>query len=44
MGNANVNERKFYDTIDTVVKVDRFPYFFTNKSRIFSDGYGEIWI
>ena len=25
MGNANVNERKFYDTIDTVVKVDRIP-------------------
>ena len=44
MGNANVNERKFYDTIDTVVKVDRFPYFFYNKSRIFSDGHGQIWI
>lgn len=43
MGNANVNEGKFYDTIDHQVTTQRFNYFFNNKSRIFDDGYGEIW-
>ena len=43
MGNANVNEGKFYDTIDHQVTTQRFSYFFNNKSRIFDDGYGEIW-
>jgi uncharacterized membrane protein len=43
MGNANANDGKFYDTIDSQVKVQRFFYFFTNKSRIFDDGYGLIW-
>lgn len=43
MGNANVNEGKFYDTIDSQQKVQRFSYFFNNKSRIFDDGYGQIW-
>ena len=43
MGNANVNEGKFYDTIDHQVTTQNFSYFFNNKSRIFDDGYGEIW-
>ena len=43
MGNANVNEGKFYDTIDSQQKVQRFSYFFNNKSRVFDDGYGQIW-
>jgi uncharacterized membrane protein len=43
MGNANVNEGKFYDTINSQQKVQRFNYFFNNKSRIFDDGYGQIW-
>jgi uncharacterized membrane protein len=43
MGNANANDGKFYDTIDSQVKVQRYFYFFTNKSRIFDDGYGLIW-
>jgi uncharacterized membrane protein len=43
LGNANVNEGKFYDTIDSQQKVQRFNYFFNNKSRIFDDGYGQIW-
>jgi len=43
MGNANVNEGKFYDTIDHQVSTQKFNYFFINKSRIFDDGYGEIW-
>jgi uncharacterized membrane protein len=43
MGNANINEGKFYDTIDSQVKVQRFNYFFNNKSRLFDDGYGQIW-
>jgi uncharacterized membrane protein len=44
MGNANVNEGKFYDTIDTQIKVQIVNYFFTNKSRIFEDGNGQVWI
>jgi len=43
MGNANVNEGKFYDTIDHQVTTQRFSYFFNNKSKIFDDGYGKIW-
>ena len=43
MGNANVNEGKFYDTINSQQNVQRFNYFFNNKSRIFDDGYGQIW-
>jgi uncharacterized membrane protein len=43
LGNANVNEGKFYDTIDSQQKVQRFNYFFNNKSRIFDDGYGQVW-
>ena len=43
MGNANVNNGKFYDTIDSQQNVKRFSSFFNNKSKIFDDGYGEIW-
>jgi hypothetical protein len=43
MGNANVNDGKFYDTIDSQQNVKRFSSFFNNKSKIFDDGYGEIW-
>ena len=43
MGNANVNEGKFYDTIDSQQNVKRFNSFFNNKSKIFDDGYGQIW-
>lgn len=44
MGNANVNEGKLYDTIDTQVRIQKFNYFFSNKSRVFDDKYGQIWI
>jgi uncharacterized membrane protein len=43
MGNANVNDGKFYDTIDSQQNVQRYSSFFTNKSKIFDDGYGQIW-
>jgi uncharacterized membrane protein len=43
LGNANVNEGKFYDTINSQQSVPRFSYFFNNKSRVFDDGYGQIW-
>ena len=44
MGNANVNEGKLYDSIDTRVKVQKYSYFFNNKSRIFDAEYGQIWL
>lgn len=44
MGNANVNEGKLYDTIDTQVRIQKFNYFFSNKSRIFDDKYGQIYL
>lgn len=43
MGNANVKEGKFYDSIDSQVKVKKYGYFFTNKSLLFDNGYGQIW-
>ncbi len=43
MGNANVKEHKFYDSIDSQVKVQNYTFFFTNKSRLFDDGYGQIY-
>jgi uncharacterized membrane protein len=43
LGSANVNEGKFYDTINSQQNVQRFSYFFNNKSRVFDDGYGQIW-
>ena len=43
LGNANVKEGKLYDTIDSQQNVQRFNSFFNNKSRIFDDGYGQIW-
>ena len=43
LGNANVKEGKLYDTINTQQTVQRFNYFFNNKSRVFDDGYGQIW-
>ena len=44
MGNANVNEGKLYDSIDTQVKVQKYSYFFNNKSRIYDAKYGQIWL
>ncbi len=43
MGNANVKEGKFYETLDSQTNVQTYSSFFTNKSRIFDDGYGQIW-
>ena len=43
LGNANVKEGKLYDTINSQQNVQRFSYFFNNKSRVFDDGYGQIW-
>jgi hypothetical protein len=43
MGNANVKEGKFYESLDSQANVQTYSSFFTNKSRIFDDGYGQIW-
>lgn len=44
MGNANINEGKLYDSIDTQVTIKKYSYFFINKNRIYDAGYGQIWV
>jgi len=43
LGNANVKEGKLYDSLDSQVNVQNYTYFFNNKTRLFDDGYGQIW-
>jgi uncharacterized membrane protein len=43
MGNANVNEGKLYDYIDSHVKIQKYSYFFNGKNRIFDENYGQVW-
>ncbi len=43
MGEANVKDGKFYDSLDSQVKVQNYTYFFNSKSRLFDDGNGQIY-